>query len=338
MSPRRVRNWFLRRPRVRGGSAVAAAIAFGLLVGAFGAIPVFSQTVTLTALRAAVAVNEADPWATVWDNAPFQAVPLSAQNIAPPFGGGTVATLTARALHDGERLFLNLEWSDGEANTAVNGYEQFADAAAVQFPAGSASSLPPFTMGGRDAQVNIWQWKALWQADIADGFATTLTRYPNTLVDDYPGSGTLYRPAEHVGNPLAAREHASPVENLIAQGFGTLTTADVQDVAGAGVWRDGKWRALFARDFAAADDGLVSFAEGSATRIAFAIWDGEDGDRNGQKSIAPWIELAIGEGEAGAAADGNNGTLLIIIFALIASLALAVYFYTVRTSKTADAA
>lgn len=321
-----------------GGMAVAIAVTVGLLAGLFEVIPVASQAVTLHANAISASIDEADPWSSVWDNAPAQVVPLSTQNIAPPFGGGTVDTLTVRALHDGQRLFVLLEWADAEPSETVNSAHAFADAAAVQFPANTAGSVPPFTMGGASAPVNIWQWKALWQADIANGFSTMQTRYPNTAVDFYP-EGTLYQPALHVGNPLSSRTHTSPVENLVAEGFGTLTTAEVQDVAGAGAWRDGTWRALFARDMQSVDDGLAEFAPGQSTSIAFAVWNGGDGDRNGQKSIAPWIDLDLGGvGTAAASSEdgGADGMLLLLLFGVIIAAAIGVYLYTVRR-KQADA-
>ena len=227
------------------------ALASAVGVGALDVVPVRSQALRLEALEASGEVPLDDPWDAVWDGAPSQEVPLSVQNISPPFGGGTVSALTARALHDGDRLYLLLEWADGEVDDAVNGFEEFSDAAAVQFPSASADGLPSYTMGGPGSPVNIWQWKAVWQADIKQGFATSQTRYPDTYVDEYQnGDDPLYRTAAYVGNPLAQREHDSPVENLVAEGFGTLTHSDVQDVAGSGAWREGQWRALFARDLA----------------------------------------------------------------------------------------
>lgn len=325
-----------RPPRSRslsGGMALLIALAVGVAGGMLAIVPVESQALTLEALRAPASVPVDEPWASVWDGAPKQDVPLSAQNIAPPFGGGTVQTLTARALHDGSRLYFLLEWSDAEPNDTVNGFEEFADAAAVQFPGDASKLTPPFTMGGPDAPVNIWQWTAVWQADIERGFDTTMTRYPNTYADFYPDpTDTLFKPALYVGNPLAQRDHDSPIESAIAAGFGTLTHADVQDVIGAGEWRDGRWRALFVRQFEPAADGRAGFAEGETTSVAFAVWDGGSDDRNGQKSIAPLIELTIGAGEASAvAADegGGAGWLIAIVMAIVA-VAVGVYIYTVR--------
>lgn len=110
----------------------------------------------------------------------------------------------------------------------------------------------------------------------------------------YPDrESTLSRPAEYVGNPVAERVHASPIENLNAESFATLTHAEEQNVEGAGEWRDGRWRALFARDLVTGIDGSAGFAVGESTMIAFAVWEGGAGDRNGLKSIAPFIEIRL---------------------------------------------
>lgn len=328
---------FPRSWRVTGIAALALALSLGVAGGMLRAVPVASQTVSLEVLQAPSAVNESDPWAAVWDRAPKQEVPLSLQIIAPPFGGGAVSTLTARGFLDNGRLFLLLEWADATPNDTVSGSDEFADAAAVQFP-GGVGTVPPFTMGGPGANVNIWQWKALWQADMERGFDTSATRYPNTYVDLYPGGDDpINRPALAAGNPLSVRDHDSPVENLIAEGFGTLTHADVQDVNGAGVWRAGRWRALFSRPLTSGAAGMAHFEPGETTSVAFAVWDGGAGERNGLKSFAPWINLNIGEpGEAsaiGAAEGGGNSAGLILLFGAIVAAGVVAYLFTLRSNR-----
>ncbi|MEE9298764.1 MAG: ethylbenzene dehydrogenase-related protein [Acidimicrobiia bacterium] len=315
-----------RSPR-RSSITVVAVVALALVGGVFGLIPVKSQAPRLEATPASAPVLEDDPWSAVWDGANSRQVSLSAQELVPPFGGGAVGSLTVRALHADFRLFLLLEWADDEVDDAVNGSTLFADAAAVQFPSVEGSN-PPYTMGSTDLPVSIWQWKAVWQKDIDDGFASS--PYPNTAVDTYPGADeAIFNPAQNVGNPLASSDHPSPVESLVAEGFGTLTPASAQDVAGVGHWRDGKWRALFARDFETTADG-PSFAVDQTTLVAFAVWDGAEGDRNGQKSIAQFIELDITD-EAAASlpvprpgVDGGFwGTALLVAVALAVLLLLA---------------
>ncbi len=321
-----------------GAPVVLGAIIVAIIVGALDVLPVHSQALQLEALRATAPVPLDDPWDVVWDAAPRQDVAMSKQNIAPPFGGGTIETLIARALHNSDRLYLLLEWEDDNLDDAVNGVAEFSDAIAVQFPAASIDALPPFTMGGAGAPVNIWQWKAVWQADIDSGFTTIRTRYPNTLVDFYPGgddpqaakSPLLFKTAQYVGNPLAQREHDSPIENLIAEGFGTLTNSDVQDVVGRGTWREGRWRALFSRQLEPVSEDQASFTVGDSTNIAFAVWDGGSGNRNGQKSIAAFIELAVGPGETAVREFGGAQLLIALVIGvtLFAVVSIGTFRYT----------
>ncbi len=70
-----------------------------------------SQTVTLVAKRSELEVPLGDPFDRAWMRASPVEAPLSAQNLTPPKGGGD-RTVTARALHDGERLYVLLEWED----------------------------------------------------------------------------------------------------------------------------------------------------------------------------------------------------------------------------------
>lgn len=268
----------------RRGLEVLAAVAAGVALAVVGVVPVTSQVPTLEARRAEQPVPADDPWDGVWDAAQQRPIRLSAQQIAAPFGG-TVTSLTARALHDGEAVHVMLEWRDGDADASVAGNQDFTDGIALQFPV-SAGAAPPYTMGGPGEPVNIWHWKAAWQADMAG-----VTAAPEPAADFYPDP--TYRPAARLGNPLATTDHPTPIENLVAEGFGSLTTADVQDVAGAGEWRDGVWRVSFSRGFDAAAPGLARFAVGDEQLVAFAVWDGAVDERNGQKAIAQFINLAL---------------------------------------------
>ncbi|MDA0365460.1 MAG: ethylbenzene dehydrogenase-related protein [Chloroflexi bacterium] len=319
--------------RGRGALLVTAVVGVALFAGGLQLVPVSAQTLTLEAARAPEGISAEAPWDRLWELAPRQEVPLSSQQIALPFGGGSVTALTARALQDGTRLYLLLEWADAEADDAVNGVAEFSDAAAVQFPS-IAGSEPPFTMGAPGQPVNIWQWKAVWQADLAGGFTTSQDRYPNTLVDGYlNGDDPLYKTALAAGNPLAQRDHDSPIENLLSEGFGTLTHAALQDVAGAGEWRDGRWRALFVRALEPADGDYASFAVGTSTSVAFAVWEGAADDRNGQKSIAPFIELKIGDADVAARGRFGAEQVLIIIVIALSGAAVAAFLYASARSN-----
>ncbi len=308
-----------------------SGVAISVIVGVLGLFPVRSQAPALDAEHTREVVPLDDPWASVWDGSDSEVVPLSAQNIAPPFGGGTISSITARALHDGQQLFFMVEWDDNEADDSVAGAHLFSDAAALQFPVGGDDA--PYTMGGVGLPVNIWQWKAVWQADIESGFETIQDRLGDTYVDSYQQEGNpLYRTAEEAGNILSQRDRITSVENLVAEGWGTLTTADIQDVDGVGVWRGGQWRVLFVRDLEPAEPGLASFAPGEVTSVAFAVWDGQALDRDGQKSIAPFIQLNL-DGEGPVAPGGQGFTPGTVVLAVGLVLAFVFALLLVRRAE-----
>jgi len=325
------------RPLARPATVRAVfvgSVALAVVVGVFGIFPVRSQTLTLNALLTEEPIPADDPWADIWEATRGEVVPLSAQNIAPPFGGGTVSAITARALHDGQRLYFLVEWDDEGADTSVAGSNLFSDAAAVQFPIGGVDA--PYTMGGAGLPVNIWQWKGVWQADVDSEFETVQDRLGDTYVDGYQqADDPLYRTAEGAGNILAQRDRSTPVENLVAEGFGTLTTAEVQDVEGAGIWDNGQWRVLFIRDLEPAVPELVSFEVGEVTSVAFAVWNGNQGDRNGQKSIAPFIGLQLVDESVSRSGESANSNVLPALLTIAAALLVGYVVYR-RTEKALD--
>jgi hypothetical protein len=166
-------------------------------------------------------------------------------------------------------------------------------------------------MGMAGTDVNIWHWKADWQADIA-ARKDMEAAYPNMNVDYYPFANTdlpapadyadpNYVPAFQAGNSFA-QMHTTPVENLIAGGFGTLTSLppDNQPVQGYGVYADGRWRVIFARDLKAVFPEDAQFEAGKTYSMAFAAWDGSNNERNGQKSVSQWVSLSINKPLAAA--------------------------------------
>jgi len=248
---------------------------------------------TLLYARVAPFVPTDDPWDDVWSQTNVVDLPLSAQLMVAP-KGGTRDGVKVRALHDTERLYVLLEWRDVAADTAVGSVTAYGDAAALQFPAASSTEVPPLCMGSPTAIVNIWQWKAAWQEDARADFTKIASSYPRATVDAYPfAEDPVYAPARELGNLVAARARSSPVENLHAGQYSTLTTASTQPVGGIGVWRDGTWRVLFTRAFASSEDGDARFALGDSIDAAAAIWDGGAAERDGQKAVSTFFAIRV---------------------------------------------
>lgn len=86
-------------------------------------------------------------------------------------------------------------------------------------------------------------------------------------------------------------------ERLAAEGFGTLTPQP-GGLRAQSAWQRGRWRVVIAAQAAPAQTALP---------VAFAVWSGEDGERDGQKRVTAWHTLRAGgdPGAASAAADAS---------------------------------
>ena len=284
----------LATARVRGLALLGAAVVLAMVLTVTETRLAASQEPVLVALHTDAEVPVREPWDPFWDDAPQVDVALSAQQSVPPMGGRRL-TITARAVNDGENLYIEVEWADPAPDRSVGATEDFTDAVAIQFPASGAAQVPAFCMGDPTAGVNIWQWRAAWQADVARGFqGREIVLHPNGYVDMYPFEGDdTFASGRAAGNPFSVLHRTSPVDNLIASGFGSLTADPTPLVTGWGAWRDGTWRVVFERPLSVGRDGNVDLASNDYTDVAFAVWDGAAEQRNGRKSVASFLALDV---------------------------------------------
>lgn len=294
--------------------------ALALLLTTYKIPLVSSQGVTIMAAKVSEALPVNDPSSPLWQKATAIEVPMSAQMIARPFlSEPHIKNLTVRALYNDEEVAFLAEWTDETKNESTVRVQDFRDAVAIQFPLTEALQ-PFFCMGQQGGDVNIWHWKADWQADIvarqdvdtvypymdADQYSFTEAPFDKTVsIAQYEDEN--YVPAMAAGNMLASPTYNSPVEDLLAGGFGSLTTQNLegQNVAGFGVWADGQWQVVFSRQLASAEGEDVNFQDGQLYSIAFAAWDGENEERNGQKSTSQWLTFQLGET---ASTTGSSGS------------------------------
>jgi DMSO reductase family type II enzyme heme b subunit len=128
-----------RRPITTGVALVVLATA-GVLQFV-GVNPAASQSATLTAFEAQ-ADPGTDPASPAWKQAPVLQAPLSLQGATYPTGGGSIPAVSAQALHFKDRLYIRLEWPDDTKDDTTLKVENFSDAAAIEFPAVSAATVP----------------------------------------------------------------------------------------------------------------------------------------------------------------------------------------------------
>ncbi|MCC7417468.1 MAG: c-type cytochrome [Acidobacteria bacterium] len=254
-----------------------------------------------------VAALPASPDSGVWRTAPpvnLHMMPLWWRTDRPE-------EITVRALHDGRTLALNLKWEDGSNDETAIRPQDFRDAAAVEFAL--AADPPFFAMGQPGAPVNIWMWKSERQADLEPVFQDLEKVYPNIGIDSYPNltrspleqptrnaltlqSDPTFVTAWGAGNIVADPTRHSAAEDLTAQGFGTLKAHPTRDqaVRAAGVYGTGSYQVQFTRALAGSGGGTsMQIAPGGRIPVAFAVWNGSAGDRDGKKSVTIWQELFL---------------------------------------------
>jgi mono/diheme cytochrome c family protein len=218
--------------------------------------------------------------------------------------------VTVQALHDGKTLAILMVWQDDTNDNMALRPQDFRDAAAIQF---STTPNPPFfAMGATGTPVNIWMWKSERQADLDLAYQDVERTYPNVGIDSYPNlmRSAVEQPTRHAltlqsdptfvtgwgaGNIVSDPQRKSPAEDLTAQGFGTLRARPRidQKIDARGVYGQGSYKVMFRRELSAAGQGTVALGPGSTVPVAFAVWNGSAGDRDGKKSVTIWQDLQI---------------------------------------------
>ena len=99
------------------------------------------------------------------------------------------------------------------------------------------------------------------------------------------------------------RADLAEVENLAAGGFGSATQLPEQDVSGAAAYvereiaQDSEWQVVMSRPLEVEGDYQISF-DGEPVPVSFAVWQGSDHERDGNKRIThTWILLDTGSGD-----------------------------------------
>ena len=198
-------------------------------------------------------------------------IPLSAQYIAAP-QGGSILQVKARAAFNDKTLAVLVQWQDNTRNVGSQiAQSTYSDAAAIEFPLQVIPGHQPFRcMGQSDAEVNIWQWKAERQPEVA-GDARILTEAGGKAVKNYIGPGLGYLKDSSAVNPDSNASYDEATHT---------------------------WSVVYRRSLIAGDNkSATQFTPGQATTIAFAVWDGGAGERLSKKAVSTWVDFILQPGE-----------------------------------------
>lgn len=260
--------------------------------------PAVSPGEVVAAKVAALPSSPADP---AWGPLPVHVAPLVPQDMVEPrLMKATTPELRVRAATNGTEIAFLLEWADAAKND-LPGPAKFVDACAVQLPAlPPGRDLPAPQMGESGRGVEITFWRASWQA-VVDGRGDTLRDLqPNAAVDHYPFEAPVlkpgsdarreaelrYAPARELGNPMAG-PRKKPVEDLLAEGPGTLSPGPDAGSNGRGVRTPSGWAVVLSRRL---PSGL---AAPGRSQVAFAVWDGGGEEAGARKMRSVWIPLRL---------------------------------------------
>jgi len=269
----RMRN--LRRSRPLLLVFLSSLLIVASILGGSGIALVSSEGMTIRSRVVEGDVPNA-PEDAAWSKVSPMTIPLSGQIITRPvWPEPTARALVVRSVHNGTDIAFLLEWQDNTKNDRLTP-GTFRDGIAIGLPLGDAPAF--FCMGQLDHYINIWHWKADWQTDIDRRAARTSEKKEGGV-----------RTFEVIPRRI------SSVEDLIGGGFSTLTTKEKQGrVQGKALWKDGVWRVVMRRPLASEEpENEAKLIPGRVQTVSFAVWNGENKERNGQKSVAPWFQLAI---------------------------------------------
>jgi hypothetical protein len=249
----------------------------------------------------------ADPAALEWKKAPVHTAALLLQDMVEPrLMVASTRSVDVQAITDGVRIAFRIAWTDSSIND-LPGASRFSDGCAVQLPAAIAADMPAPQMGEAGRAVEISYWRAAWQAMVNGRPDSIGALYPGAAVDHYPfqaptlaaGSAeqtamtARYAPARALGNAMAG-SRPRPVEDLIANGPGSLSPAAETRSDGRGARTRTGWAVVISRPLPA---GLGAAGR---TQAAFAVWEGGREEVGARKMRTGWVPLAI-EGAAGGA-------------------------------------
>lgn len=243
-----------------------------------------------------------DPSDKAWQNIPeYQAALILQDLVEPRQLTATTTTVRLRAISNGMETAFRLEWEDPTHND-LPGAARFCDACAVQIPKKAEVNVPAPQMGETGRPVEIAYWSASQQA-LVDGRSQSIKElYPNASIDHYPFEAkpleanpsdqkamkTRYAPAVAVGNHVAGLP-STPVQDLIAEGPGTLTPAPSATSRGKGIRTATGWAVVIVRSVP-----IASMASGR-TNIALAVWDGSHEEAGARKMRTAWIPTVLRE-------------------------------------------
>lgn len=164
----------------------------------------------------------------------------------------------------GGKLILHLSWADQKPDLCT-AEKSFPDACAFEYPFLKKKKPPCLGMGEAGNPVKIWRWSA--DTDESEAVKDHICR---------------------------AQVGVGQLESLICEGASTITPikSAKSEFACGSCFNQGRWVVTVLIETAADSCALK---QPGGFPVAFAVWDGQNGDSGGQKFVSSWIRLQMPE-------------------------------------------
>ncbi len=198
-----------------------------------------------------------DPMNPQWEKGEAVILPFVPQIIAAErHFTPTVTDVSVKALYNDKEAAFLLEWSDrtksipGESKAAeLSEGGLYPDAVAIQWPVAIPEGMEKPYFGHGDGGHPVNIW--------------------------YWSSGTTSAP--------------EGIKLLDATGLGKASPrAESGQIKGKGVYKDGLWRVVIKRPLKEGGEGDIQFEEGRFIPVAFAAWDGSNGESGSKHVLTAW--------------------------------------------------
>jgi DMSO reductase family type II enzyme heme b subunit len=90
-------------------------------------------------------------------------------------------------------------------------------------------------------------------------------------------------------------DRVGEARNNVAAGFGTSRVTSGAEIATSAMYYEDRWHVVFLRQLQRPGvDSTVQFSPGESIKVAFAVWEGSNGERAGLKAFSPqWLEITL---------------------------------------------
>ncbi len=199
-----------------------------------------------------------DPMSPQWEKGESSTFHLVPQIIAQErHFTPTITDISVKALYNNKEVAFLLEWGDrtksipgDQKSQELSEGDLHSDAVAIQWPVAIPEGMekPYFGHGDGGHPVNIWHWN----------------------------SGTT-----------TAQEG---IKILDATGLGKSTPREGEvPIKGKGIYKDGQWRVVMKRPLKLdGGEGDIQFEVGKFIPLAFAAWDGSNGESGSKHVLTTW--------------------------------------------------